>query len=362
MGGDYTRWTYNPAKDYSGVLKQQGRVDLDADWNELIETIDRRWRAETVDIIGRAVVPMSTPEAFLIVPTGPGQFTIGVGRMYVDGLLAECHGLGPSQYDAVLGEVNGAAPVPFDGQPYYPNPSPRPSARGATDLIYLDVWRREVTAVQDPAIREIALGGPDTATRVQTVWQVKVLPRLDGDFACGDFIPGWDALVAPSAGRLTTSTVIPPLSPDPCILSATGGYRGLENRLYRVEIHVVGTVGGASPAQFKWSRDNASVVSTVDSVSAPGGPSSVVTLKSLGKDRVLRFQAGDWVEIVDDNAEFAGAAGFLTKIVAPPDEANRTITATDPSDPRGNVRSHQQSAAYARASLGPALDRGGQRR
>src|SRR5450759_320711 len=152
MGGDYTRWTYNPAKDYSGVLKQQGRVDLDADWNELIETIDRRWRAETVDIIGRAVVTMSTPEAFLIVPTGPGQFTIGVGRMYVDGLLAECHGLGPSQYDAVLGEVNGAAPVPFDGQPYYPNPRPRPSGRGATDLIYLDVWRREVTAVQDPAI------------------------------------------------------------------------------------------------------------------------------------------------------------------------------------------------------------------
>ena len=37
MGGDYTRFTFDPKKHYAGVLKQQGRVDLDADWNELVE-------------------------------------------------------------------------------------------------------------------------------------------------------------------------------------------------------------------------------------------------------------------------------------------------------------------------------------
>ena len=58
MGGDYTRFTFDPVKDYSAVLNQQGRVGLDADWNELIEITDRRWRAETIDIIGRCVVPM----------------------------------------------------------------------------------------------------------------------------------------------------------------------------------------------------------------------------------------------------------------------------------------------------------------
>jgi len=360
MGGDYTRWTFNPSKDYSGLFKQQGRVDLDADWNELVETVDRRWRAETIDIIGRAVVPMSTPGAFLIVPSGPGQFTIGVGRMYVDGLLAECHGVSPSTYDAQLGEVNGTAPVPFQNQPYYPYPNPVPSGAGSTDLIYLDVWRRDVTALQDPAIREIALGGPDTATRVQTVWQVRVLPNLRGEYACGDDIPGWDALVAPSAGRLTTSTVVPPLSPDPCILSPTGGYRGLENRLYRVEVHVAGTVGGASPAKVKWSRDNASVVSGVNAVSAPGGLSTVVTLTSLGKDRVLRFQAGDWVEILDDYTEFAGASGFMTKVVAPPDEANRTITVTPPIpagmfDPT-NTQRHTRVRRWDERSTGAGSD------
>ena len=34
MAEDITRSTFNPAKHYSGVRQQQGRVSLDADWNE----------------------------------------------------------------------------------------------------------------------------------------------------------------------------------------------------------------------------------------------------------------------------------------------------------------------------------------
>ena len=58
MAGDYTRATFKPRSDHAGVLMQQGRVTLDADWNELVELLDRRLRAETIDIIGRCVVPM----------------------------------------------------------------------------------------------------------------------------------------------------------------------------------------------------------------------------------------------------------------------------------------------------------------
>jgi hypothetical protein len=32
--GDFTRDTFNPLKNFSRVLMQQGRVQLDADWNE----------------------------------------------------------------------------------------------------------------------------------------------------------------------------------------------------------------------------------------------------------------------------------------------------------------------------------------
>src|SRR6266704_3037695 len=43
-------------------------------------------------------------------------------------------------------------------------------------LVYLEVWQRLITYLEDDALREIALGGPDTAARLKTVAQVKVLP------------------------------------------------------------------------------------------------------------------------------------------------------------------------------------------
>ena len=51
-------------------------------------------------------------------------------------------------------------------------PPPLPAAGDA--VVYLDVWEREVTYVEDPALLDVALGGADTATRRQTVWQVRV--------------------------------------------------------------------------------------------------------------------------------------------------------------------------------------------
>ncbi|UCF91859.1 MAG: hypothetical protein JSW39_26910 [Desulfobacterales bacterium] len=74
MGGDYTRFTFKAAKNYSGVLKQQGRVALDSDWNELSDIAVRKWRSETFDIIGQCVVPNTTPDAFAVTPTGLGDF------------------------------------------------------------------------------------------------------------------------------------------------------------------------------------------------------------------------------------------------------------------------------------------------
>ena len=53
MGGDYSRVRFDPKNDFSAVLMQQGRVQLDADWNELATLIERRWRAETTDVIER---------------------------------------------------------------------------------------------------------------------------------------------------------------------------------------------------------------------------------------------------------------------------------------------------------------------
>ncbi|HEV3198228.1 MAG TPA: DUF6519 domain-containing protein [Bryobacteraceae bacterium] len=324
MTGDYTRFTFKPKKDYSSVLKQQGRVDLDADFNELIEIVDRKWRSESLDIMGDCVVPNTTPDAFLVTPISLGDFNIGIGRMYVDGIQSENHGLPPDQYLADLGELRGTLPVPYSNQPYLPAPLPPvlAAAPGTTDLVYIDVWQREVTALGDPALREIALGGPDTATRIQTAWQVRVLQNV-GAHSCGDDISDWDKLVAPSAGRLTTSTVPPPASDDPCIISPSGGFRGLENRLYRVEIHTTGPIGGG--AKFKWSRNNATIASTVSAIPNP----NQVTVELLGRDQVLRFEIGNWIEITDDFREFQELTGHMAQITAI-DEANRILTFAPP--------------------------------
>jgi hypothetical protein len=63
----------------------------------------------------------------------------------------------------------------YRSQPQLPTAPPLEAA-ARTELVYLDVWQRHVTATEDPGIREVALGGPDTGTRLQTVCQVRWPP------------------------------------------------------------------------------------------------------------------------------------------------------------------------------------------
>ncbi len=327
MAGDYTKFSFKPENNYSGVYKQQGRVSLDSDWNEQSEIDDRRWRSETIDIIGECVVPSSTSDGFRVIPTEVvGNFNIGIGRAYVDGIQVECHGLDPQDYDPVLGEEQGTEPVPYTNQPYFPDAPDLTPTSGRRDLIYLDVWQREVTVIEDPGLKEIALGGPDTTTRIQTAWQVKAITDVGDNVSCLDVdqIQRWYELTLPSGGRLTTSTQAPPPDDNLCKISAAGGYRGRENRLYRVEIHTPGQLG---TAQFKWSRNNASVVATVTAINT-----NQITVESLGRDEILRFNVGDWVEVTDDHREYKGLSGYMVQITEI-NEANRIITVdVDDSD------------------------------
>src|SRR5207244_1598309 len=116
-------------------------------------------------------------------------------------------------------------------------------------------------------------------------------------------VAGWVAVTSPSMGRLTTGTFDVPPSADPCELPPSGGYRGLENQTYRVEIQDPGQPGGT--ATFKWSRENASVGSRVASLIS----GTELELQTLGRDDVLRVNTGDWVEIIDDAREMAQKCG-----------------------------------------------------
>jgi len=328
MAGDYTRFRYNPLKDTSGVLMEQGRVLVDQDLNQYVQLIDRRWRAETMDIIGRAVFPSDTPNAFQIL-IGGATFTIGIGRMYVDGLMGENHGLDPTAptkrtYDPILGELVGNLPISYEQQPYFPNP-PAPPADGKPHLVYLDLHERELTYIEEPDIIDKAVA-VDTCTLIQTVWQVKVLDDTPAGTDCSTppgGIPAWVAATAPSAGQLTTAAAGAPSSADPCIVPTAGGYRGAGNRCYRVEIHTAGAPGTAT---FKWSRDNASVASAVTAINAALDTLTVVLTR---RDTVLRFQPNDWVEVTDEFRYFQGLPGEMHQ-VASVDDVNRTIQLKTP--------------------------------
>ncbi len=303
MRGDFTRFTHKPRKHYAGVLMQQGRVQLDADWNEHFEIQDHRWRVQTIDTIGQCGIPIHA-KGFEISATADGSdLNISPGRIYVGGILCESE------------EATTYTSQPHHSEDFL---ELAPYA-GRTDLVFLDVWRRHVTAVEDSDLREQALGGPDTATRLQTVWQVKFLRDVE-NIDCDENIADWDAMVASSPARMSSRAAQAPDPSDPCLIAPQAGYEGLENRLYRVEIHEGGPMGTAT---FKWSRDNASILSTVRDFL--GGPQNQIRIANLGRDDVNQFRIGDWVEVFDEDNELAGLPGTLVQILDV-DEARRVLS------------------------------------
>jgi Family of unknown function (DUF6519) len=320
MSADFSKVRFNPLLNHAGVQLQQGRVLLDADFNELTSLLDRRLRALAGDVLGRATVGANTPDAFRITLVN-GVPQIGRGRLYVDGLLAENHGSGAPAYDALMGGPTFSTATPITAQPYLPINPQLPTT--GLHCIYLDVWERVVTHLEDPGLVETAVG-VDATTRTQTVWQVRVLAEsapAGTDCATPDAaVPGWAAVTAPSTGRLTTGSFEVAPGADPCELPPEGGYRGLENQLYRVQIHDAGAPGGT--ATFKWSRENASVGSRVTRFLS----NTEVELESLGRDDVLRFNTGDWAEFIDDEREFSLAPGELRRVTVHDDRRSLEFT------------------------------------
>ncbi|HEY2990889.1 MAG TPA: DUF6519 domain-containing protein [Candidatus Binatia bacterium] len=355
MGGDYSRERFDAANDFHGILQQQGRVQLDANWNEWVKIVDRRFRTETSDIIGRCAVPRETSDGFLIQIAGT-NLTIGRGRIYVDGLLAENHGKAPREFDPVLAEERGTAALPYEEQPYFPNAANSVPREGGPYLVYLDVWEREVTHLQKPDLIEQAVG-VDTVTALQTVWQVRPLANIGAGVTCAtpdEQIPGWPGLTRPSAGRLTTKLVAAPDDKDPCLIPPGSGFRALENQLYRIEIHNGGPVENPT---FKWSRDNGSVATNVVAIAGAD-----LTVARVGRDAVLRFNPGDWVEITDDRREMDGRSGEMRKVINVTDatqiiKLDKALPAAD--FPAGNIDANRHVRIRRWDQKGKVLDGNG---
>ncbi len=411
MKGDFSRYRFDPAKHYTAVLEQQGRVQLDADANEQRAIDWHRLATETVDVIGATGAPRHAAGFAISLRSDNRSLLIGPGRYYVDGLLCEA-----------------AIELDYTQQPWLIDPQPGLDVmlaalrvgRASAVRVWLEAWQRLVTPIDDPCIKDPALGEADTTVRVQTVWRVVAeqvaatttnLPdlrqavdtlrqslasfqqatqstALQAITARADTLATEAAQSGASAARLAPELVSlrgagaaalsglartpgdtgariaaaldaiggiggvseqesccvamrrPPLvllpgtmtaSTDdtsgqgPCLPSPQAAYRGLENQLYRVEVHQGGPLAAAT---FKWSRENGSVLTRIVHVSG-----AVLTVDSLGPDANLGFAPLQWVEISDDSDMFGqtpNQPGQLCQIKFV-DFEHRRITLTQPA-------------------------------
>ena len=153
MHGDFSRWTFDPADGYRSVLLQQGRVLLDADWNEQAAIDAHHDEVRTRDVVGPAGGPADN--AAFAVTDGAGAeasamswdaLRLSPGRYYVDGVLAEV---------AIDDASTGNGPALAD-QPFLPATGslpglPEPPDAGRYAAV-LDVWTRQVTADEAPEL------------------------------------------------------------------------------------------------------------------------------------------------------------------------------------------------------------------
>src|SRR5271168_1254021 len=158
MRGDFSRIRFTPAKGYVAALKQQGRVDTDADANEQCAIDLTLGQTINTDVIG----PYGGPEnnAGFAVTIVDDEIWFSPGRYYVNGILVE----NPNS-------------LSYDDQPYLVDPTYSSSGlltqlqnaeSGSTLGLTHQVWQRMVTALDDPCLLEPALQNADTTVRLQT--------------------------------------------------------------------------------------------------------------------------------------------------------------------------------------------------
>ena len=169
MKGDFTRVTFKPEKNFSRVLSQQGRVSIDADSAEQTAILLHYLRTLAQDIIGPHGAPSGQQGGFELTLDNEGRPNIEAGRYYVDGIMVE-------NAERCLYTAQADYPLP-ENDPlklFLENP-----AQTEGVWLYLDVWERLITPIEDDSIREKALGGPDTCVRAKIVWQLKSISPED---------------------------------------------------------------------------------------------------------------------------------------------------------------------------------------
>jgi hypothetical protein len=338
MASDRARVSYDPTRDWRGLVAQQGRVTVEADWNEATAIDRERDRRLTLDVVG----PVATPNGGYAVtqnpPNGsPTDVTIGAGTLYLGGerLHLDAPGVVYSHQPDWLD--NSTDPL------YAPPPQVMP-ADEPFELVYLLAAEQEVAAVEDPALADVALGGPDTMQRQRILQHFVRTPTSSG--SCADSTAALGAslgqgrqlnpatMMVESATTLQVSFTTAPTSASQCQPVATGGYLGAENQLIRVK--VTGVDGTGAPI-IVWGFDDASFLYRVQSPITDSTTGDLtVTLASPPVDSFHFPANGQAVELLRDAAAVGGtdyiasAAGFVSTLTAAYDPVQMQLVIAGP--------------------------------
>lgn len=322
MSSDRARISYDPRQQYRSVVMQQGRVTLEADWNESQDIASEEARAEALDFVG----PAGTPDNgyAVSVPGGlnPFDFQVGPGTMYVGGMRASL----PSAVD-------------YSGQTEWldsaidPDFVPLGAPATGSDYVFLLLREAEVGGVEDADLKDVALGGPDTAQRSRLVQHVERFPVQAQDCAAAlaELSKKWAgqglAFDAPSMRLLPTATLLVGFvdsggTPSPCDPVAQGGYLGADNQLIRVQIPAA-TPGVTA---LLWGFDDASFLYRVDVIDP-----RTLKLPTAPIDAERQPRKGQAVEVLMGgallaNGEYVAApTGVVVTLTSDYDADARTI-------------------------------------
>src|SRR6266498_5105466 len=344
MYGDFSRDSSTAIRNRR-VFMQQGRVLLDADYNDQVASLLHTLETLTADLIG----PHGGPKESFRVYEDCGSLKAKAGHYFVKGLLCE---------------TTDEKPTPIE----------TPKEEGY-HVVYLEAYERHITSAEDPSWREPALRGAETAarTRVEHLFRAKKLndkdefdkfvkllryrryerrpiePEAPPRSGCSPL--GWIAAAVLELVKFKSVPVL--ISPEErprreeefnkaflakcapprlsgacpletCYVNADGlqpdVYRGFANRLYRIEIH---DADEGKPATFKWSRDNGAVTFEAvkdQSLTAKANESAVLQIHDPLKESGQRLQTGQWVELFDRAARRGAGQLMRVQSVRPPDQ------------------------------------------
>ena len=329
MGSDRARNSYDLRQLYRSVVMQQGRVQVEADWNEAQFINSEEIRNEALDFVGPSGTPdngyaITFPSTF-----PPFDFEVSGGIMYVGGVRVWA--LKPIQY----GQQSDWLDAAID-----PEWVPVPTANPGNEYIYLVVREQEVSAVEDSDLKDVALGGPDTAQRTRLIQHIERMATQGTDCASAleaarkqwasqeglFFSP--NTMRLHSRARLQVSFVSSGAS-TPCDPTAQGGYLGADNQMIRVLVSSFSP--GKNTGTLLWGFDDASFLYRVNVVDP-----QTLTLQSAPVDAEHQPQGGQAVEVLMDAAELSNGQYVAAPVGAPftlgPSPYNPdTLTLTLPS-------------------------------